>query len=125
MKIAVIGCGHWGKNLVRNFYELGSLYAICDSHLDRIDSLYSNDSKIKLFNNFDDLIKDPKLEGIVIATPSDTHFNFAKKALSAGKHVYVEKPLAQKLVEAQELHKLAQDKDLVLMVGHLLLYHLL
>jgi UDP-2-acetamido-3-amino-2,3-dideoxy-glucuronate N-acetyltransferase len=123
MKIAVIGCGHWGKNLVRNFYELGSLYAICDSHLERIDSFYRDENKIKLFSDFNELIKDPELEGIVIATPSDTHFNFAKKALSAGKHVYVEKPLAQKLIEAQELHKLAQDKDLVLMVGHLLLYH--
>ena len=78
MKIAVIGCGHWGKNLVRNFYELGSLYAICDSHLERIDSFYRDDNKIKLFSDFNELIKDPELEGIVIATPTDTHFNLLK-----------------------------------------------
>jgi UDP-2-acetamido-3-amino-2,3-dideoxy-glucuronate N-acetyltransferase len=123
MKIAVIGCGHWGKNLVRNFYELGSLYAICDNNLDKIDNLYKDNPEIKLFEDFDELINDPELEAVVIATPSNTHFALAKKALSAGKHVYVEKPLAQKLIEAQELHKLAEDKNLVLMVGHLLLYH--
>lgn len=123
MRIAVVGCGHWGKNLVRNFCELDSLYAICDSNIDKIDSSYHDNPKIKLFSDYDELIQDPNLEGVVIATPSNTHFILAQKALSAGKHVYVEKPLAQKLSEAKELQKLAEDKDLVLMVGHLLLYH--
>ena len=122
MKIAVVGCGHWGKNLVRNFYELDALAAICDTSLEKISSLYKS-SKIKLFDNYDELVNDPEIEGIVIATPSNTHFSMAKKALENNKHVYVEKPLAQKLAEAQELQKLAEDKDLVLMVGHLLLYH--
>ncbi len=123
MKIAVIGCGHWGKNLVRNFYELDSLSAICDSNLNKIDSLYQDNTKVKLFTNIDELLKDSEINGVVIATPSNTHFELAKKALNANKHVYVEKPLAQKLAEAEELQRLAEDKDRVLMVGHLLLYH--
>jgi UDP-2-acetamido-3-amino-2,3-dideoxy-glucuronate N-acetyltransferase len=123
MKIAVIGCGHWGKNLVRNFYELDCLYAICDNNCDKIDSTYHDNPKIKLFEDFDLLIADPEIDGVVIATPSNTHFEFAKKAILANKNVYVEKPLAQKLSEAQELQQLAEEKDLVLMVGHLLLYH--
>jgi predicted dehydrogenase len=79
--------------------------------------------RIEITDSFDDLINRDDIDGLVIATPSSTHYKLAKRALVAGKNVYVEKPLAQNLREAEELHHLAEEKDLVLMVGHLLLYH--
>lgn len=123
MRIAVAGCGHWGKNLVRNFYELGVLAAVCDHSdisLQLIASTYPN---VELLKSFESLIERNDIDGIVIATPSSTHYELAKKSLLAGKNVYVEKPLASSLKEAEELQKLAQARGLVLMVGHLLLYH--
>lgn len=127
MKIAVVGCGNWGKNLVRNFFELGALGVLCDTDADYLNKIkeayFPADDSVELSTSFDDVIKNPNIKGLVIATPSSTHYTLAKKALLAGKNVYVEKPLAQKLDEAEELHRIAQEKDLVLMVGHLLLYH--
>ncbi len=123
MKIAVVGCGHWGKNLVRNFSELGVLTAACDCNPHSISYLKANYSNIKIYNDFEELIKDSSIDGIVIATPSGTHYKLAKQSLLAGKNVYVEKPLAKNLKEAEELQAIALDSDLTLMVGHLLLYH--
>lgn len=123
MKIAVVGCGHWGKNLVRNFYELGVLSVICDLNASTVEYVENNHPRVEVLRSFDELIKRNDIDGLVIATPSGTHYELAKKSLLAGKNVYVEKPLAQNLREAEELHNLAQQKDLVLMVGHLLLYH--
>lgn len=123
MKIAVVGCGHWGKNLVRNFSELGALAAACDCNPHSISYLKANYSNIKIYNDFEELIKDSSINGIVIATPSGTHYKLAKQSLLAGKNVYVEKPLAKNLKEAEELQAIALDSDLTLMVGHLLLYH--
>jgi UDP-2-acetamido-3-amino-2,3-dideoxy-glucuronate N-acetyltransferase len=123
MKIAVVGCGHWGKNLVRNFYELGVLDAVCDSNLNSIRFINQNYPKVETVENFDELLARVDLDALVIATPSGTHYELARKSLEAGKNVYVEKPLATKLDEAKELQRIAEEKDLVLMVGHLLLYH--
>lgn len=123
MKISVIGCGHWGKNLVRNFYELGALALVCDQSPSAKQHVETNHPGVTVVEDFEDVIANAEVDGVVIATPSSTHFRLAKKALLAGKNVYVEKPLAQNLAEAEELHTLAQDRDLVLMVGHLLLYH--
>lgn len=123
MKIAVVGCGHWGKNLVRNFYELGVLSVVCDLNASTVDYVKNNHPGTEVLRSFDELIKRNDIDGLVIATPSGTHYELAKKSLLAGKNVYVEKPLAQNLREAEELHNLAQQRDLVLMVGHLLLYH--
>ena len=124
MKIAVVGCGHWGKNLVRNFFELGVLTAVCDSNYSSLEMVKNNYPGVTTTNNYDDLFKpELKIDGLVIATPSSTHYELAKQALMAGKNLYVEKPLASSLKEAEELQKLALDRGLVLMVGHLLLYH--
>lgn len=123
LSLAVIGSGHWGKNLVRNFYELGVLSTVCDlnpENLLRAKSLYS---RISTTESFNDVLQDDSISAVVIASPSGTHYTLAKAALLAGKHVYVEKPLAQNLAEAEELHSIAQEKNLVLMVGHLLMYH--
>lgn len=126
MKIAVIGCGHWGKNLVRNFDELGVLALVCDTNQNNLDYVKLNHPKVACglcTVSCDEVTKRTDIDGIVIATPPSTHYTIAKKALLAGKNVYVEKPLAQSFAEAEELHAIAQEKDLILMVGHLLMYH--
>lgn len=123
MKIAVIGCGHWGKNLVRNFFELGVLDTVCDSNSENLSYIKRNHPKVKVCQDYKELLNRNNIDGIVIATPSSTHFKMAKEALLAGKNVYVEKPMAQNLAEAEELNQIATKAKLVLMVGHLLMYH--
>ncbi|MCE2929117.1 MAG: Gfo/Idh/MocA family oxidoreductase [Candidatus Caenarcaniphilales bacterium] len=123
MKIAVVGCGHWGKNLVRNFYELGVLAAVCDHSKASADHVIANHPSVNFTFNYQDILEDKPITAVVIATPANTHYELAYKALEANKHVYVEKPLAKTFNEAVDLHKLAEQKSLILMVGHLLLYH--
>lgn len=123
VKVSVIGCGVWGKNLVRNFYNLESLYSVCDMDAEILCSVSSQYKGVKCICNFDELLETDEVNGIVIATPSHTHYKLVKKALMAGKNVYVEKPIATSAIEAKELNELAEEKGLVLMVGHLLLYH--
>jgi UDP-2-acetamido-3-amino-2,3-dideoxy-glucuronate N-acetyltransferase len=122
-KVAVAGCGNWGKNLVRNFAQLGALAAVCDADSKRLDHVRREHKGVETVDTFDGLLQVPTVEAIVIATPSDTHFSLAEKALLAGKHVYVEKPLARDVRHAEKLDALATERNLVLMVGHLLLYH--
>ena len=120
--IALVGCGSWGKNLARNLFSLGVLKAVCDADpkiLDRVKKAYN----VKITINLADIVSDPDIDGIIIATPSHTHYSLARLALLAGKHVYVEKPLARGYLQAQELNHLAGVKGLTLMVGHLLVYH--
>ena len=122
-KIAVIGCGNWGKNLVRNFHNLGFLYAVCDLNPETLKELGKQYKGIKVCNRFEDVFEDPQINGVVIATPSFTHYELAREALINGKHVYVEKPVATSAHQTLELYHLAKDLGRVLMVGHLLLYH--
>ncbi len=120
LKIAVIGCGHWGKNLVRNFSELGMLKYVCDantSHSQDIAKKYNVESK-----SMDDILQ-TDVDGVVIAAPAEQHYDIATASLEAGKHVFVEKPLSLKVNEAQELCELSAQKNKTLMVGHLLQYH--
>jgi UDP-2-acetamido-3-amino-2,3-dideoxy-glucuronate N-acetyltransferase len=121
--IAVIGSGYWGKNLVRNFYNLNSLKLVSDKNetilADFKDQYNGIDTCIALT---DVLIRDD-IHGVVIATPAETHFNIARESLLAGKHVYVEKPLVLREEEGKELIDLSQKNNRVLMVGHLLQYH--
>jgi len=121
-KVAVVGCGYWGKNLVRNFYELGSLEAICDVGAAQLDALHKQ-YPVTATNTFDELLSIKGIEGIVIAAPASQHHRLAKKALLADKSVFVEKPLALTLDEGEELVELAQKRGRILMVGHLLQYH--
>ena len=121
--IAVVGCGYWGKNLVRNFAELGALNTICDNNpefLERLGSQYPNVIKE---TSIDSAIRSEETRGIVISLPSAYHYPVAKKALLAGKDVFVEKPFTTNSSEAQELVEIAEKRKLILMVGHLLLYH--
>lgn len=122
LRVGVVGCGYWGKNLVRNFYELGSLGLICDADPNRINVLQGK-FKIEATDSFRDLLKRADIGGVVIATPAARHYSMAKQALGAGKDVFVEKPLALHVEEAEELTGIAQKDGRVLMVGHLLHYH--
>jgi len=121
--IAVVGCGYWGKNLVRNFYELNSLYAICDVDEKRLESFQKKYSDLTFTSDFKSLLKNPKVKAIVISTPTVTHYAFSKDALLANKDVFVEKPIALNYKEGDELVSLAKEKDKILMVGHILEYH--
>lgn len=122
-KVGIVGAGIWGKNLVRNFYNLNYLDTVCDMDAENLAKIKSEYPEVNLTSDFSGMINNPLIDGIVIATPSHTHFSLVKLALEAGKHVYVEKPIATTSVQARELNELANSKDLVLMVGHLLLYH--
>tara|TARA_B100001540_G_C15812883_1_gene645546 strand:- start:480 stop:1463 length:984 start_codon:yes stop_codon:yes gene_type:complete len=119
--IAVVGCGHWGKNLIRNFSELGVLYAVCDENkelADKFADLYKVDNL-----NFNEIINNESIQGVVIAAPAVLHAQLAIKALSAKKHVYVEKPLSLNIHDSNEMIKTSLDNNVQLMVGHLLQYH--
>ncbi len=121
-RVAVVGCGYWGKNLVRNFYNLGGLEAICDVDESRLQE-FSKTYGVRATRNFDELLENAKIQAIAIATPAARHFELARKALLVGKDVFVEKPLALRVEEGQELVELARKQERILMVGHLLEYH--
>lgn len=121
--LAVIGCGAWGKNLVRNFYELGGLTHISDTNpecLGGISKLFPN---VSTTYDYATLLKNDDLQAVVIATPAEQHFMMAEAALFAGKDVFVEKPLALRFDEGEKLVRLAKRLNRILMVGHLLEYH--
>ena len=121
--IGVAGLGYWGPNLARNFDDLGALAALCDAdegHRERFAARYP---QARMHGDFDDLLADDAVAAVVIATPVPTHYDLARRALAAGKHVLVEKPPAMRGVEIDELVVSAAERNLVLMPGHLLLYH--
>lgn len=121
-KIAVIGCGYWGRNLVRNFANLGSLAAICDVSRARLDEM-QRAYPVPVKSEFEDLLAMPEIEAVAIAAPAAQHFNLARRALLAGKDAFVEKPLALRVEEGEDLVELAGKHKRILMVGHLLQYH--
>src|SRR5437763_4805371 len=121
MPVAVIGCGYWGRNLVRNFAELGALAAICDpdqATASQLSARYGAPVTV-----LEPMLRDPAIAGVAIAAPAAQHAALATAALEAGKHVFVEKPLALTVPEAEGLCTLAEQRGRVLMVGHLLQYH--
>jgi len=121
-KVAVVGCGYWGKNLVRNFHQLGSLSAVCDSDPQRLEEM-SRSYGVKGIENFKELLREGGIQAVVVGAPAALHHRLAKAALLAGKDVFVEKPLALHVEEGEELAHLARKHDRILMVGHLLQYH--
>lgn len=120
-RIAVVGCGYWGRNLVRDFAALGALAAVVDDNTMLRDEL-ANAHSVK-GARLEDVLADAAIDGVVIATPAVTHAPLARRALDAGKHVYVEKPLALDIKDGKELVALAESKNRALMIGHLLQYH--
>lgn len=121
VSIAHIGHGYWGKNLARNFHELGHLAAIVDPN-QAIAEAAAGTYGVKTAT-FDAVLADPFIEAVSLASPAGLHFAQAKAALEAGKHVFVEKPVALDIAEARELVRLAEKQGRMLMVGHLLQYH--
>lgn len=121
--IAVVGCGYWGKNLVRNFYKLNALHTICDIDETRLKSFQKKFTDLAISNDYKLLLNNPEIEAVVISTPAATHYALAKQALIADKDVFVEKPIALQYEEGEELVSLAQQKNKILMVGHILEYH--
>jgi predicted dehydrogenase len=123
LRIGLAGLGYWGPNLARNFDELAELTWLCelsDEQRARFAPRYPN---ARMTDDFGELLAEPELEAVVIATPVVTHFELTRQALLAGKHAFVEKPMAVTASEADELVALAEERELVLMPGHLLLYH--
>ena len=123
MRIAVIGAGYWGVNLVRVFHQLGVLARICDSSAARLQELSAKYPDVTMDSSCDLALADPSVEGVVIATPAETHYALASRALLAGKDVFVEKPLTLHCEEAVLLTALAERGNRILMVGHLLKFH--
>lgn len=121
VKIAVCGCGHWGKNHVRNHAELGSLAAVFDPDT-AIAKKYASEYNV-LSLSFDEILNSEDIDGVVLASPAHLHATMAIQALQAGKHVFVEKPLALTVDDAQSILQEAKRADRYVMVGHLLQYH--
>lgn len=122
LNISVVGCGNWGKNLIRVLYEANCLHSVCDADLDKA-ALYGKQFNVPYYDDLDTLLNTTELDALFIATPSITHYTLAKRCLDANKHVYIEKPLATSIEDACHLYELATQKNRVLMVGHLLQYH--
>ncbi len=121
--VAVVGCGYWGKNLVRNFYQLGNLRVICDVDRNRLEQLQREYSGVELCDSYEELFQRRDIQGVVIAAPAVQHYSLAKRALELGKDVFVEKPLSLHVEDAEDLTRMAQKNGNILMVGHLLQYH--
>ena len=122
--IGVVGLGYWGPHLVRNLHESGAGDAavVCDLRPEALEGISRRYPGIRGTTSFDDVLADPRVEAVALATPIGTHFELARRALEAGRHVFVEKPLAASVAEASELIGLAAERDLVLMPGHTFLY---
>jgi predicted dehydrogenase len=123
--LAVIGTGHWGPNLIRNFYEdpRVDLRVICDVDRNRAKAIASRFRDLGSTTEVDDIINDPTIDAVVICTPTETHYELARRCLMAGKHLFVEKPMAKTSAECEELIEIAREKNLKLMVGHVFLYN--
>ncbi|MCH9634292.1 MAG: Inositol 2-dehydrogenase/D-chiro-inositol 3-dehydrogenase [Chlamydiae bacterium] len=121
--LALIGIGHWGKNLARNFDDLGALHTICDiqpKNLNQYKLIYPH---INFTLSYQEILENKNIKKIVIAAPTEMHFNLAKQALMLGKDVFIEKAMSSDAKQASELHELSKKQHSILMVGHILHYH--
>ncbi|MDB6128692.1 MAG: Oxidoreductase [Verrucomicrobia bacterium] len=125
MMLAQIGCGYWGPNLLRNYSSLPNCRVkyVLDSSPERRAFVEASFPKSKAVDSLPPILNDPEVDGIIIATPAGSHFQIAKQALLAGKHVFVEKPLATTVAEVDELSSLADARKLTMMVGHTFIYN--
>jgi UDP-2-acetamido-3-amino-2,3-dideoxy-glucuronate N-acetyltransferase len=121
-KVAVVGAGYWGRNLVRNFYQLGALAGVCDENATTLAEAQKQYG-VRTTRELEEFLVDPSIDAIVIAVPAAQHYEVAKRCLLRGKDVYVEKPLALHASEGKELIDLAAQRGRILMVGHILEYH--
>jgi predicted dehydrogenase len=123
VRIGVAGLGYWGPNLARNFARLAELAWVCDASAERVERLAAAHPGARGTTALDDLLGDPDLDAIALATPVPSHAALAERVLRAGKHCFVEKPLAQSVEDAERVLAAARESGRVLMVGHLLEYH--
>lgn len=121
--IAIAGIGYWGKNIFRNLQELDVLGACCEANPKTLAELKKQFPDLNCADSFDKILNDDKVKAVVISTPASTHYELVKKTLLADKDVFVEKPLALHIHEGEELVRLADEKNKILMVGHILQYH--
>ena len=122
-KLGLIGLGHWGKNLLRNFANLNSLSIACDTNATTLSKFQQQYPDIAFTTDQNSILTDPTISAVAIATPAATHYELVKTALLNNKDVFVEKPLAINIQNAEELVALAKQQNKLLMVGHLLQYH--
>jgi len=122
--IAIAGCGYWGPNLIRNYNNLSdcNVIKVCDKDENRLSHIKNLYSGIETTTDFDSIISDKTINAIAIATPVCFHYEMAKKSLEAGKHTFIEKPMASSVAECEELIAIAKKKKLILMVGHTFIY---
>lgn len=120
VSVGIVGAGYWGPNLVRSFAETPGCEVryVCDLRQDLLAKIAKRFHQVKVTTRFDDLLNDPEVDGVVIATPAATHADMAARALNAGKHVLVEKPLAHEVEAGENLVRLAEAQNRILMVGH-------
>src|SRR5262245_53918610 len=122
-RIAVLGCGYWGRNLVRNFEALGVLRTVCDATEEGRQLARTLAPGARVVASADEVWADPDIAGVVVATPAETHARLGQEALEKGKDVFCEKPLALRYEDARLLAELAERHERILMVGHVLEYH--
>lgn len=123
MNISLIGAGYWGKNILRNLKELGVLHSVYEVSKKRVGELREKYPDVNFVTSLEEVLDNPGIKGVCIATPAVTHYEMAKRALLKDKDVFVEKPLSLTIREAEELIKIARERGKILMVGHILQYH--
>ena len=125
IRIAQVGLGYWGPNLARNLAAVdgGELVTLCDASQDRLERMRKQLPHARLVTDYEHVLSDETVEAVVLATPVETHYRLASAALEAGKHVLVEKPLATSSEECETLIRMADDRHLTLMVGHVFLFN--
>jgi len=121
INIAMIGCGYWGKNLARNFHEIGNLKAVCDPNPQTAEN-FRNLYDVPALS-WEEVLADKEINAVALAVPAEMHYGMAIAAMEKGKHVYVEKPIALDVSEAEMMVAKSEETNLTLMVGHLLQYH--
>lgn len=121
--LALVGAGYWGKNLARNFHAIGALHTICDAKERLLESYREPYPDVCLTTDYQAILDNPEIRQIALASPVFKHHEMAKQALLAGKDCYVEKPLCMTVEEGEELVRMAEERNLILMVGHILQYH--
>lgn len=124
LSVGVVGCGYWGPNLVRNFRKISNctVRAVCDLNVERLAHLKGLYPEVETMTDFDRFLWETTLDAVAIATPVNQHYPLAKACLQAGKHVFIEKPMASSSAQCEELIEIAMQKGLILMVGHTYLY---
>ena len=122
--LAIVGIGYWGKKLVSEFSKIANIkFCYSQGNTSNINWIHRNYPKVNFCKNFQDILNDPTIDGVIIASPIDTHFEYALKSLKSKKHVFIEKPISTTKKQGQTLLTIARKNNLEIFVGHIFLYH--